>query len=119
MTENRTLGDFGGDDDEDDDNSQHETTGVAVESDADSERAEAPESQSAEASETKSVEELEAQVTDDTSPEPTTESATVTYAWSPAGDACDACGETADRRWRAGEGADDPDALVCPDCKEW
>ena len=49
----------------------------------------------------------------------TAEPATVTYAWSPAGDACADCGETADQRWRAGEGAADPDSLVCADCKEW
>lgn len=36
-----------------------------------------------------------------------------TYAWSPDGGTCAACGETAETRWRH-EGA-----YVCPDCKEW
>lgn len=44
---------------------------------------------------------------------------TLTYTSSPDGDACDECGETVQNRWRAGEGAEDPDALVCPDCKTW
>ena len=53
----------------------------------------------------------------------------LTYTSSPAGAPCAACGETVEKRWRAGEGGvsgegesrgvDDPDALVCPDCKEW
>jgi len=42
-----------------------------------------------------------------------------TYTSSPDGDACAECGEMVQRRWRAGEAAEDPDALVCPDCKEW
>ncbi|ELZ29612.1 hypothetical protein C475_01646 [Halosimplex carlsbadense 2-9-1] len=46
--------------------------------------------------------------------DPTTvEPAEATYAWSTDGDACAACGETVERRWRSEEG------LVCPDCKEW
>lgn len=36
-----------------------------------------------------------------------------TYDYSPAGAACDACGESVTRRWR-----DDGD-YVCDDCKEW
>ncbi|MFD1565909.1 DUF7573 domain-containing protein [Halolamina litorea] len=50
---------------------------------------------------------------------------TFTYTSTPHGAACAACGATVEKRWRAGEGgaADapdlDPDALVCPDCKEW
>ncbi|SFP38759.1 MULTISPECIES: DUF7573 domain-containing protein [Halolamina] len=50
---------------------------------------------------------------------------TYTYTSTPDGAACAACGESVETRWRAGEGgaADetdlDPDALVCPDCKEW
>jgi hypothetical protein len=43
----------------------------------------------------------------------------LTYTSSPDGDACAECGETVKNRWRAGEGAEDPDALVCPDCKTW
>ncbi|MEF8801667.1 MAG: hypothetical protein V5A38_02900 [Halolamina sp.] len=51
----------------------------------------------------------------------------VTYTSSPDGEPCAACGETVEKRWRAGEGGvsgdregvDDPDALVCPDCKQW
>ncbi|WP_254279824.1 DUF7573 domain-containing protein [Haloarcula marina] len=39
--------------------------------------------------------------------------ATTTYAWSPDGAACGACGTAVERRWRQ-----DGD-LVCPDCKEW
>lgn len=45
--------------------------------------------------------------------------AEITYDWSPDGAACDACGEPVERRWRAGEGADDPAAMVCGDCKDW
>ncbi|WP_049979287.1 DUF7573 domain-containing protein [Halolamina rubra] len=54
-----------------------------------------------------------------------TETPTYTYTSTPDGAECDACGETVETRWHAGEGgaADapdlDPDALVCPDCKEW
>jgi hypothetical protein len=44
---------------------------------------------------------------------------TLTYTSSPDGDECAACGETVQNRWRAGEGAEDPDALVCPACKSW
>lgn len=51
------------------------------------------------------------------SPQP--ESPSLTYTSSPDGDTCAACGDTVTTRWRAGEGADDPDALVCPDCKDW
>lgn len=36
-----------------------------------------------------------------------------TYGWTPGGVCCEACGETAQRRWR------DADAMVCWDCKEW
>ncbi|WP_372911785.1 hypothetical protein [Salinigranum sp.] len=36
-----------------------------------------------------------------------------TYRWSPDGDDCPVCGETADRQWRDG------DRFVCADCKEW
>jgi hypothetical protein len=51
----------------------------------------------------------------------------VTYTSSPDGEPCAVCGETVEKRWRAGEGGvsgdrdgvDDPDALVCPDCKQW
>jgi hypothetical protein len=36
-----------------------------------------------------------------------------TYAWSPAGANCAACGATVERRWR------DEAGLVCSDCKGW
>jgi len=36
-----------------------------------------------------------------------------TYAWSPDGADCAACGAVVERRWRDG------DELVCSDCKEW
>ena len=55
----------------------------------------------------------------------TTEEPTFTYTSTPDGAECAACGATVEKRWHAGEGgtADDldldPDALVCPDCKEW
>lgn len=49
----------------------------------------------------------------------TADPAEITYDWSPEGAACDACGEPVERRWRAGEGADDPAAMVCGDCKDW
>ena len=46
-------------------------------------------------------------------------SPSLTYTSSPDGETCAACGATVQRRWRAGEGAADPDALVCPDCEVW
>lgn len=39
--------------------------------------------------------------------------ATATYAWTPGGEPCAACGERVERRWRSAAG------LVCPDCVEW
>ncbi|MFW5949109.1 MAG: DUF7573 domain-containing protein, partial [Halolamina sp.] len=54
-----------------------------------------------------------------------TETPTYTYTSTPDGAECDACGEVVDERWHAGEGGTaaepelSPDALVCPDCKEW
>lgn len=102
MTENRTLAEFGGAD-ADDAQASDEVTDSSVESDDATDSSGPAEAQSAE-------------VTD---PEATSEAATVTYAWSSEGDACDVCGETVDRRWRAGEGAADPDSLVCDGCKEW
>lgn len=36
-----------------------------------------------------------------------------TYAWSPSGATCDACGASVERRWR------DEGDLVCADCKSW
>lgn len=58
------------------------------------------------------------------------ETPSLTYSSSPEGAPCAACGETVEKRWRAGEGGvspdetgdggvDDPDALICPDCKKW
>ncbi len=69
--------------------------------------------------------------TDDgvTAEQPTTP--TITYAASPDGATCAACGETVRERWHAGEGGVDGtgdateqsvvdrDALVCSDCKQW
>jgi hypothetical protein len=59
-----------------------------------------------------------------------TETPSLTYTALPDGAACAACGETVEKRWCAGEGGvtpdeseaggvKDPDALVCPGCKEW
>lgn len=42
-----------------------------------------------------------------------TDDGLATYAWSPDGGVCGACGRSAERRWRDEEG------LVCADCKEW
>ena len=39
--------------------------------------------------------------------------ATATYAWTPGGEPCAACGDRVERRWHS------PAGLVCPDCKEW
>ncbi|WP_299232745.1 DUF7573 domain-containing protein [Natronomonas sp.] len=36
-----------------------------------------------------------------------------TYAWTPGGRACPACGSVVERRWRDG------DELVCVDCVSW
>ena len=47
------------------------------------------------------------------SPKTDTEPAQSTYAWSPTGESCEACGTTVERRWR------DDGILVCEDCKEW
>ena len=41
------------------------------------------------------------------------EPAVSTYAFSPDGATCAACGAVVEKRWR-----DDGD-LVCPDCKQW
>ncbi|WP_255152388.1 DUF7573 domain-containing protein [Halorarius halobius] len=41
------------------------------------------------------------------------EPAVSTYAFSPGGAACAACGETVEKRWR------DESGLVCGDCKAW
>ncbi|WP_336360723.1 DUF7573 domain-containing protein [Haladaptatus sp. ZSTT2] len=52
----------------------------------------------------------------DAAPEPSANEiapATSTYAWSPEGAACEACGEVVERRWRDG------DELVCESCKSW
>lgn len=45
--------------------------------------------------------------------DPTVDSIASTYAWSPEGAECAACGATVEERWRDG------DDLVCPDCKAW
>ena len=39
--------------------------------------------------------------------------AKTTYAWDGEGAACEACGETVERRWQQDGG------LVCIECKEW
>ncbi|MHB9287058.1 hypothetical protein ACKVMT_08460 [Halobacteriales archaeon Cl-PHB] len=36
-----------------------------------------------------------------------------TATWTPGGAACEACGESAERRWRTDEG------IVCVDCVDW
>ena len=48
-------------------------------------------------------------------PPPTAEvePARSTYAWSPEGAACAACGERVEERWESADG------LVCIGCKEW
>lgn len=125
MTENRTLAEFGGTDADGDAQASDDVTDSSVESDDATDSSGPAETQSAEATDPEAT--SEASTTADSSTdsatttdaEGTTEPATVTYAWSPEGDACDACDETVDRRWRAGEGAADPDSLVCDGCKEW
>ena len=42
-----------------------------------------------------------------------TEPAAATYAWTPDGANCAACGTAVERRWR------DEGRLVCADCKDW
>lgn len=72
----------------------------------------------------------EAEPVDEPAESEPVETPSLTYTSSPDGAACAACGETVEKRWRAGEGGvsadengnggvDDPDALVCPGCKEW
>jgi hypothetical protein len=39
--------------------------------------------------------------------------ATPTYRFTPDGAACDACGDTVEKRWH------DDGRFVCADCKEW
>ena len=124
VTENRTLGDFGGDDGEEGDEA---VAGSPEADDVESDPAAdggATESTSGEASQDPDEEGATAHSADPTAdsddvaaegPAP----ATVTYAWSPEGDACAECGETVDTRWRAGDGAADPDAMVCASCKRW
>ncbi|MFB6297365.1 MAG: hypothetical protein ABEH56_02465 [Salinirussus sp.] len=41
------------------------------------------------------------------------DTAATTFAWSPDGGRCAACGEHVERRWRGEAG------LICPGCKEW
>jgi hypothetical protein len=41
------------------------------------------------------------------------EPARSTYAWSPDGGPCEACGERVEERWESADG------LVCIRCKEW
>lgn len=45
--------------------------------------------------------------------EPVTELAETTFAWSPDGVACAACGAETQRRWRTDAG------FVCHDCVDW
>lgn len=137
VTENRTLCDFGGDDGGEGDEAvagSPETDGA----ESDPSDGGATESSSEEAPHDP-VEDGAAADFDDLavdsddpaagSADPTADSddgaaegptpATVTYAWSPEGDTCAECGETVDTRWRAGDGAADPDAMVCESCKRW
>ena len=51
--------------------------------------------------------------TDTDSADTDSEGAPVTYAWSPDGAACAACGTDTSVRWGDGAG------LVCADCKDW
>lgn len=110
MSDDASLTDFtGGGDDESD-----------VE-DAATERDEA--TRSADAEPSKDSEPIDgSERTEDSEP---TETPTYTYTSTPDGAECDACGEVVEERWHAGEGGTDaesdlsPDALVCPDCKEW
>lgn len=138
MTENRTLGEFGGESDADGEEADgtranpgetteepDETPGESVgeaSSEPTDETASGPAADTADAVD----DAQEPAAVDDTQDSSTVDPAaadpapaTVTYAWSADGDACAECGETTDARWRAGEGAADPDALVCPSCKEW
>lgn len=48
-----------------------------------------------------------------TDEEPVTGLAETTFAWSPAGATCEACGEEAGRRWRTDAG------YVCHGCVDW
>lgn len=97
MTANRSLDEFGdaragGDDDVSGGGSTAEPSGASVSADA----------------------EGEAPGADEPTPrkdEPAPPSST--YVWTPGGDACEACGETAEARWRDG------DELVCAGCKAW
>lgn len=41
------------------------------------------------------------------------DTASATYVWTPSDAACDGCGVSVTRRWRAADG------LVCVDCKDW
>ena len=50
---------------------------------------------------------------DDPDGDDAVEPAVSTYAFSPDGATCAACGAVVEKRWR-----DDGD-LVCPDCKQW
>ncbi|QGN06226.1 hypothetical protein Hrd1104_02245 [Halorhabdus sp. CBA1104] len=49
----------------------------------------------------------------DTTVAPAIQPATLTYAYSPRGVECEACGTVTQRRWAAEDG------LVCPSCVEW
>lgn len=82
-------------------------------SERDGERDEEPEPEDGAGSDEDSAEVETDDGTDDPKPP------ALTYTSSPNGDECQECGETVQNRWRAGEGAEDPDALVCPDCKVW
>jgi len=62
--------------------------------------------------------EPESGTADDAEADPATgtddiEPARTTYAWSDEGTACEACGETVERRWQQADG------LVCIECKDW
>lgn len=120
MTENRTLAEFGGGADGDADERAAPTDSPgAGDSDGGVEDAAADPTEGDEA-----PAEVDAPVEGDEAPTltsegPAVDAPTVTYAWSPEDVTCGACGETVDRRWRAGEGAAVPNSLVCDSCKEW
>ena len=80
----------------------------------------AAESESDSASKTEDAEEAESAETAESDAEATervdpaeVEPATPTMRFAPDGAACDACGETVERRWH------DDGAFVCADCKAW
>lgn len=106
MADNRSLDEFLGGEasDEPAGNSDGPDTGQAVE-----EPAEATDSS---VDERGAGEPADGEPAADAAPE-TVDPMAETFAWSPDGGECAACGGTVDERWRDG------DALVCGECKAW